>query len=269
MAGNGTLIEVKDRGWLNGFGPLWRKESHGWWGTWSWLLKILVWTAIIDGMLAMVTFLSQAEAGNADEPIEQTALMIYFIFAAIVPACAVIIFGHETLIDERKMGTAAWVLSKPVSRAAFLLSKFSADALGMLTTMVLVQGIVAYFIFKATIGISLSIPGFLAGLGLIYLFLIFFLALTLMLGTLFHSRGPVIGIPLVFISCSYLAILVPWLGKVMPSSLILSLESGQPSLSEALAQGQPLPTVTPILATVLMVILFIIIALVRFTREEF
>jgi ABC-2 type transport system permease protein len=269
MAGNTTLIEVKDRGWLNGFEPLWRKENHGWWGTWSWLVKILVWTAIIDGMLALVMLMSQVEAGKAEEPLEQTALMIYFIFAGIVPACGVIIFGHETLIDERKMGTAAWVLSKPVSRAAFLLSKFFADALGVLTTMVLVQGLVAYFIYKASTGIWLSIPGFLAGLGLIYLFLIFFLALTLMLSTLFHSRGPVIGIPLVFISCSYLAILVPWLGKVMPSSLILSLESGQPSLAEALAQGQPLQTVTPILATVLLVILFILVALVRFGREEF
>jgi hypothetical protein len=30
MAGNTALIEVKDRGWLNGFAPLWRKENHSW-----------------------------------------------------------------------------------------------------------------------------------------------------------------------------------------------------------------------------------------------
>ena len=258
MASNTTFIEVKDRGWLNGFEPLWRKENQSWWGKWSWLVKILVWTAIIDGMLAIVAFED-----------EQNALMIYFIFAAIVPACALIIFGHETILDERKMGTAAWVLSKPVSRAAFLLSKLSADALGVLVTMVLVPGLVAYFIYNAASGIWLSIPGFLAGLGLVYLFLIFYQALVLMLSTLFYSRGPVIAIPLVIISCSYLAILVPGLGNILPSSLILSLGMDQPSLAEALAQSAPLQTVMPILATVLLVILFIIVAIMRFEREEF
>jgi hypothetical protein len=90
MPSNKAFNAVKDRGWLTGFGPLWRKENHGWWGTWSWLVKILAWMAIIDGMLAVVMFEDK-----------QTALMIYFIFSSIVPACALIIFGHETLIDER------------------------------------------------------------------------------------------------------------------------------------------------------------------------
>lgn len=258
MAGNTALIAVKDRGWLNGFAPLWRKENHGLWGTWSWLVQIFIWTAVIDGMLALVAF-TDAEG----------ALMIYFIFASVVPASVAVIFAHETIIDERKMGTAAWVLSKPVSRAAFLLSKLSADALGVLTTRVLVQGLVAYFIYKAATGIWLSITGFLAGMGLVYLFLIFFLTLTLMLGTLFHSRGPVIGIPLAFISVSGLMPLVPWVGKFMPASMIMILGSGPSSLAEALTLGQPLPTVAPIISTVLLIILFVIFALVRFEREEF
>ncbi len=258
MANHQALNAIQDHGWLNGFSPLLHKENHGWLGTWSWLLNIIIWIAIIDGMLTFVAFEDK-----------QTALGIYFIFASIVPACAVIIFGHETLIDERKLGTAAWVLSKPVSRAAFLLSKLCANALNMLVTMVLVQGIAAYFIYKVASGIWLSIPGFLAGIGLVYLFLIFYQSLILMLSTLFHSRSPVIGIPLVLISCSYLSALLPWLGEVMPSSLILNVGSKQPSLAEALVLGQPLPTVAPILSTVLLVFLFISIALLRFEREEF
>jgi hypothetical protein len=91
----------------------------------------------------------------------------------------------------------------------------------------------------------------------------------MMLGTLFHSRGPVIGIPLVVISCTYLAFVVPWLSEVMPTNMFLSLESEQPSLAATLALGQPLPTVMPILVTGLLVVVFIIVALVRFEREEF
>jgi len=83
--------------------------------------------------------------------------------------------------------------------------------------MVVVQGFIAYFIYKAATGISLSFPGFLAGMGLISLFMISVLALTLMLGTLFNSRGPILAI----------------------------------------------------IITGLMIILFIIVALVRFEREEF
>jgi hypothetical protein len=45
--------------------------------------------------------------------------------------------------------------------------------------------------------------------------------------------------------------------------------SGPPSLAEALAQGQPLPTVVPLISTGLLIILFTILALVRFEREEF
>jgi ABC-2 type transport system permease protein len=261
MASNTALIAVKDRGLLDGFGPLWRKESHAWWGTWSWLVKIIMWVAIIDGILALATFggpvVEAVDTGQVASPagtvpatgsVEQTSLMVFFLMTAMLPACYVIIFGENTLIDERRLGTAAWVLSKPVSRASFLLSKLAANALGILVTMVLVPGIVAYFIHKAATGISLSIPGFLAGLGLVYLFVFFFLTMTLMLGTLFHSRGPVIGIPLALISCTFLAKVSPWLGKVMPANLFMSVTTGQPSLAEALAQGQPLTTVIPCLA---------------------
>jgi uncharacterized membrane protein len=132
-----------------------------------------------------------------------------------------------------------------------------------------VPGFIAYIIHKAITGISLSILGFLAGLGLVYLYVIFFLTLTLMLTTLFQARGPVIGIGLVLISCNFLARMSPWLGKIMPTNLFMSVTPGQPSLAEALARGQPLLTVTPIIITGLLTILFIAVALVRFEREEF
>jgi ABC-2 type transport system permease protein len=269
MASNTALIAVKDRGRLDGFGPLWRKESCAWWGTWSWLVKILMWVVIIDGILALATMggpmveavetgqvVSQAETGPAGtspaetspatESLEQTSQMVFFLMTAMLPAAYVIIFGENTLIDERKLGTAAWVLSKPVSRAAFLLSKLFAHALGVLGTMVVVQGVVAYFIYKAATGISLSFPGFLAGMGLISLFLISVLALILMLGTLFNSRGPLLGISTAFISGNVLAALaVPGLSNVMPAYMFFSPVSGQPPLAVILAQGQPLPTVMP------------------------
>lgn len=282
MASNSALIAVKDRGWLNGFDNLFRSENHHWWGTWQWVVQALIWMAIVNGMLAMVTLaapkidaaqasqeIGAAEAGAAKETLAQTALMVFFLFSGLAPAVGVVIIGQDAIIQERQTGTIAWVLSKPVSRAAFLLSKLFADALGVLVSMVLVQGLVAYFIYRAGTGIALSIPHFLAGLGLVYLLLLFYLTLTLMLGTLFRSRGPVIGFPMLLVFGNQLAGLAPWLGKILPWNLVMDLGPDKPSLAVALAQGQPLPTVTPVIGTAVLTILFIAVALWRFQQEEF
>lgn len=282
MAGNNTLIAVKNRGWLNGFGNLFRSENRHWWGTLQWLVQTLIWMAIINGMLVMVTLaapkietaqaqkeLNPAEADAAREALSETALRVFFIFSGLAPAVGVVIIAQDAIIQERSSGTVAWILSKPVSRAAFLLSKLLADALGVLGTMVLAQGLVAFFIYKAGTGISLAIPGFLAGMGLIYLLLLFYLSLTLMLGTLFHSRGPVIGIPMVLIFGNQLVGLVPWLGKILPWNLVMDLGPQQPALAVLLAQGQPLSTIAPIVGAALLMITFIAVGLWRFSREEF
>ncbi len=109
----------------------------------------------------------------------------------------------------------------------------------------------------------------LAGLGLITLLLMFYLSLTLMLGTLFRSRGPVIGIPMVLVFGNQLAGLLPWLKMVMPWNLVMDLGPDQPALAVMLVQGQALPTVTPIIGTAVLTVVFIAVALWRFEREEF
>lgn len=276
------LKAVRERGWLNGFGNLFRNENRHWWGTWQWVVQVLIWMAIINGMLAMVVLttpkieaaqarqeLSEASGVAVRKSVEQTALMVFFIFSGLAPAVGVVILGQDAIIQERQTGTVAWVLSKPVSRAAFLLSKLCADALGVLVTMVLVQGLVAYFIYKAGTGIALSVPHFLGGLGLISLLLMFYLSLTLMLGTLFHSRGPVIGIPMVLVFGNQLAGLAPWLGRVMPWNLVMDLGPEQPALAVMLVQGQALPSLAPIIGTAVLSVVFIAVGLWRFEREEF
>jgi ABC-2 type transport system permease protein len=279
MSGNAALIEVRDRGRLNGFGPLWRKENHTWWAGGSWLMKILIWVVVVDGLLAMITFAAplmesgdsgqMAEAAAAAEPMEVTAMTMFFLFAGVFPAFGVIIFGPEGIVEERKTGTAAWILSKPVSRPAFLLSKLCAQALGILATMVLPQGIIGYILYTAATGVRLSIPGFLAGESLVLLLLLFFQTLNLMLGTFFHTRGPVVGIPIGLIMVSFLAVSSPMVGSIFPSTLVLGFNPPQVSLAAALALGQPLPSVMPIISTALLTVVFVVTALLRFEREEF
>jgi ABC-type transport system involved in multi-copper enzyme maturation permease subunit len=105
-------------------------------------------------------------------------------------------------------------------------------------------------------------------MALLGLHMLFYLSLTLMLGTLFSDRGPVIGIPIGFLFAAMfimgylgdLAYITPWM--IIPSG------SFQGLAIEAML-GQPLSSATPILATAVWSIVFVGIALWRFGREEF
>jgi hypothetical protein len=63
--------------------------------------------------------------------------------------------------------------------------------------------------------------------------------------------------------------LAPWLGKVLPWNLVQDLGPDQPALALALAQGLPLPTISPIIGTVGLSLVFVAVALWRFRCEEF
>lgn len=286
MASNSVLQAVPERGWLQGFGNLTRKENRRWWRTGQWLWQTIIWLALVNGMLALVIIVApraeaaeaqrQASEGRAVEglpdqpPLDQTGLMIYFTFSGMAIAVGVVILGQEAVILERQTGTAAWVLSKPVSRSAFLLSKLAANAMGILVTMVLVQGAVAYGILYFATGTAYPVGGFLAGMALVYLTLLFYLALTLMLGTLVSSRGVVIGLPLLLIFGYQLFLSVaPWLMTVMPWGLTNSLSEAQPGLALVLAQGQPVTDWLPAIATALWTAVFVGVAVWRFGREDF
>ncbi len=85
----------------------------------------------------------------------------------------------------------------------------------------------------------------------------------------FFSRGPVIGITLLILfGFQIFTSLAPGLLKVMP--WMLTLSSGtELSFAAMLALGQRLPSMLPIYATVGWCLLFVVVAVWRFNREEF
>lgn len=280
MAANSTLIAVKNRGPLNGFENIFKKENRQWWLTWQWVIQVVIWLAIVNGMMAMVTLaapkieeaqarqeINSVEAATAREALKQTSLVVFFLFIGLAPAVGVVIIAQDALITGRQTGITAWILSKPISRSAYLLSKMLADALGVLGTMILAPGICGYLIYWAGLGVSLPLPGYLAGLGLAALLLLFYLSLTYMLGTMFQQRGPVLGFPMILIFGNQLAGLLPWLGKVLPWNLVMDLGPEQPALAVRLAQGLPLPSIAPIVGTAGLTIVFIAVAIWRFEHE--
>ena len=136
--------------------------------------------------------------------------------------------------------------------------------------MVILPGAVAYALQAAATGIPWNLPGFLAALGVIFVSNFFFLSLTLMLGTFFRSRGPVIGISLALLFLQqYLVGMVPALRYVLPWNLIIPMGQSVDAVVPCLMLGwRPYSTI-PVLAVALEGVLFILIALWRFNREEF
>jgi ABC-2 type transport system permease protein len=135
--------------------------------------------------------------------------------------------------------------------------------------MILIQGLIAFIQIRAAGG-TVTLGGFAAGLGLLFLNLLYYYSLTLMLGALFHSRGPVIGIPLAVVFGYQLVLgLAPWLGQIMPWALTNMAGVNAVPLTVAAALGMPLETPWPIVGTLVGCVVFVAVALWRFEREEF
>jgi len=83
-----------------------------------------------------------------------------------------------------------------------------------------------------------------------------------------NSRAFTIGVPLLLVFGAQFGSISPFLAKTMPWNLVMEMR-GKPALALALIQGQPLTNVTPIICAAVMSILFIVVAIWRFQREEF
>jgi hypothetical protein len=92
-----------------------------------------------------------------------------------------------------------------------------------------------------------------------------------MLGSFYKSRAPVIGIPIALLFLQqYLIGLLPALGYVLPWPLFVA--TGNLKLSAivpAILTGQPIHSYIPLVALSVESILFILISVWRFNREEF
>src|SRR5512139_1563216 len=101
MASNSVLQPATTRGWRAGFNNLFRKENRDWWGTRSWLVQAIIWTAILIGILAAVLF-TETEGGDSSAGVLWvTGLTVFFAVGGIALAIGAIIMGQEEMLDEK------------------------------------------------------------------------------------------------------------------------------------------------------------------------
>lgn len=129
-----------------------------------------------------------------------------------------LVFTMGAIAVEKDKGTAAMVLSKPLSRGSFLMSKFAALALTF-GLSVIVAGIACYYYTYFLFG-TMDILNWVALNGLLYLYILVFVAITLFFSTL--TRTQYIAIGLSFGALIILGILggLPGIGGNFPDAMI-------------------------------------------------
>jgi len=261
LAARQGLIPMRGGARLGGFSNMLRKELSQFWGTRAWWVQTLIWVLILNGITTIVMLTETLP----DQEKLQVVVQTYLPLSAVAIGIGTVIAAQGAIVGEKQLGTAAWVMSKPASRSAFILAKTVAYEIGYWVTAIIIPASIFVVIVQQLVPAPLQMTPFLAGLSLVALGQLFYLTLTLMLGTFFNSRGPIAGIGIAFILTGML------LKGMIPQEAMMFTPWLLPDLSSAIALGMPLPEIwfVPILATVAWIAVMTLVSLWRFGGEEF
>ena len=267
MSSNAEFQMVMGKGRFRGFNNLLQRENQKWWPLRSALFRVGLWVLLLNGLLALFLFvlptLTDPEGNRLfeDNPLQMGSEMFVGL-ATVALAIGVIVALQDSIIEEIQLGTAAWVLSKPVSRTAFVLAKFVASVVGLVCLMVLPVALGAYGLFWLYEPGAYTWLNFAGMMAIVTLHALFYLTLTLLMGTLTTSRGVLLAVTL----GSLLG------GGMVPMKALVQISPWQ--LQQAglmVLNDMPLDNIvlTMIGATAVWCIVFLVTAVWRFEKSEF
>jgi ABC-2 type transport system permease protein len=270
MVANTELQRVGLSGWHTGLANLLRRENRAWWGSRRWLVQSVVWTVVVNGFLAFMLFGVPAAAGmvGGAEPTKPellaNGLMVLFQLGTLALAVGAVILVQDAIIGERRMGVTEWLLSRPVSRSAYVLSKLLAHGWGILVILVSLQGVIAYGLLSLAGGEPFPLAPYLVGMIGLALHTLFYLALTLMMGVLTDSRNKLLGVSLgTLLGGLLIAGLLGKFAMLTPWSLVGALPAA------VMGEPLPLPIWLPLVTTAALTLLCCVVALYKFKSLEF
>lgn len=249
---------------LDGFRNLVSKENGEWTTGLSLVAHAAIWLLIVALVSVVVAFVrGEMEPSYTPKDINDAGALMFFVLGTVASVIAVVAATQGAIIGEKQLGTAAWVLSKPASRRAFVLAKLVVHFRWLFTVVLFLPAVVFYVLVTA---VSTAPPpplAFLGGVGILSLGLLFYLSLSLLLGTVFESRGPLAGCVFGFMVAGFLvAFYATWLTAAFPWLFF------QTSHSLLELGSVPIYGLISIPATALWSVLFISLALRRFERAE-
>lgn len=121
--------------------------------------------------------------------------------------------------QEKDKGTAAMMLVKPLPRVTFLVAKFTALAL-MFAVAIAIAGAACYYYTWLLFG-ALDVPRWLALNGLMLVFVLVYVALTLFCSVVTKSQAAAGGLALFLLFILGLTGSIPGLGEYLPGQLLV------------------------------------------------
>ena len=246
--------------WYAGMRNLFTREIYHERSRMYWIQQILVWTLFTNGFTALIFSLPNG-MGDGTASSYLLGLATFFSLFGFLISIFIPVLLQGTVIDEKVSGTSAWILSKPVSKKSYLLSKLITSILSIIVVSVVINGLVGYGVFVA-FGFSPNITGFIIALGLTGIVVVYFASLTVMLGTLTTNRSKVLAVAVgIGLGAQIIANYFPLILFLIPYSL--------PLMGLGFITGSPVQGLeVMLLSAVGQIILFTVVALSVFERTE-
>ncbi|MBN1248606.1 MAG: ABC transporter permease subunit [Anaerolineae bacterium] len=262
MTANSVFTPIAERGWRRGLHNLLRAGFAEWWATNTWWVHALIWSGVFNLMVAGIVF-----SGEVAEAIDAVGFLC--VFGGLFPVVAAVIILQGAIVGEKQNGTAEWILSKPVSRTAYILGKLIPNAVSMPVAMLLIPMLVGWVVLNLA-GVGTAILPFLAGYLIVALNLLLFITLTVMLGAMLKRRGGVIAIPLVLLlGQQYLLGAFPFLANFLPWGLTIPAgEDATSSVAASVMLGQAPSSWGPVIVAAVAIGVFVVVAVDRFRAVE-
>lgn len=174
-------------------------------------------------------------------------------------ALIAILLAMGSVATEKERGTAALILTKPASRAAFLIAKIVAIAITLgVSTAIAAAG--AWF-YTFVLFEPLPVAGFVAATILQWLALMSYATITFVGSTLTRSALAAAGLGVAALIVLGVASIVPAIGRYLPSGL------GLPAHGLALGQAH-VDVIGPTIASAVMIVGLVTVAWLAFRRQE-
>lgn len=205
---------------LTGFTNQARRESGMWWRTRRWWINAVVWTAVLNGLLALMLWVVPNLEPSVAE-MDLTELTSQFTgLATILAGAGVVLAAQGVLIDDRRDGLIEWLLSKPLARPALIAAKLAGHAPALLAVAVVLPWLGVYLQLSLAAGAAWPVGRWLAAMAIIGLLVVFQLAVVLLLSTLTASRAVVLALPLAaLVGADLFVTFAPWAAEWLPWGL--------------------------------------------------
>ena len=249
---------------MSGFKPLLQKELLEHWRTFR--------LPVVAMIFLMLGLMSPLLAKYLPQLVEQFAGELDFVVPPPVKADAIdqtlknigqfgpiaaILLAMGTVAGEKQRGTAGLVLTKPVTRTAFLVAKFAALSITLAIAMVL--GCAGSYLYTYLLFGAVPVVGFFVFSLMLTLSVLVYAALTFLGSTVLRSALPAAAGLAVFAGTAALGA-VPGIGDVMPSGLYPAARAAALGLP-----GESVPA--PVAANVAVIVLALAFSWLSFRRQ--